>query len=104
MSNNQYITVRETAQLLSVTEKKVMDLIDEQKLKAYMIANKYLRLKQEEVQAFFQSKNFVEETKDIEKPHPYTFSEKIQDFFYFNDFYIITFGLIFILLYLIIGR
>ena len=47
--SSQYITVRETAQILAVSEKKVMDLIESGNLQAYKIADQFLRLKRNEV-------------------------------------------------------
>ena len=37
----------------------------------------------------------------IIKQYDYTFAEKVKDFFYFNDFYIVSFLLIIFLMYLI---
>ena len=39
--SSQYITVRETAQILAVSEKKVMDLIEGGNLQAYKIADQF---------------------------------------------------------------
>ena len=97
MTTNQFISVRETAQLLGVTEKKVMDLIDEGKLPSYRIADKFLRLKKEEVLALHHSGNVRKETT----VHPYTQIDKIKDFLYFNDFYLFAFLIILALLYII---
>lgn len=97
MTTNQYISVRETAQLLAITEKKVMDLIETRKLQAYRIADKFLRLKKSDVLGLRNSGEVVGENKPIE----YSSTEKVRDFFYFNDFYLFTFILIFILLYII---
>ena len=41
MTDSQYISVRETAQILGTSEKKVMGLIEEGKLQAYKIANQF---------------------------------------------------------------
>ncbi|HNV23995.1 MAG TPA: helix-turn-helix domain-containing protein [Candidatus Omnitrophota bacterium] len=98
MSTSQFISVRETAQILGVTEKKVMDLIEERKLQAYRIANKFLRLKKSEVLAIRNTGDIVKENI----PHPYTPADRIKDFFYFNDFYLLSGILIIILLYIIL--
>ena len=45
MADSQYISVRETAQLLGVSEKKIMDMIEDKTLHGYRIANQFLRLK-----------------------------------------------------------
>lgn len=97
MTTTQFISVRETAQLLGVSEKKVMDLIEEGKLQAYRIADKFLRLKKSEVQNLRNLGEVVRENIII----PYSRSERLRDFFYFNDFYIFSFIMILGLLYVI---
>ena len=94
---SQFISVRETAQILETSEKKVMDLIEERKLQAYRIADKFLRLKREEVLGLRETGKVVQENKSFE----YTAPEKINDFFYFHDFTIASIGIILILLYFI---
>ncbi len=97
MTTSQYISVREGAQLLGVSEKKIMDLIEDKKLQAYRIADQFLRLKKAEVMALKNAGDVV--TENIVED--YTANEKIADFFYFNDFYIICLILIIVLLILI---
>ncbi len=97
MTQDQYISVRESAQILGVSEKKIMDLIEERKLEAYRIADQFLRLKRSEVLSLKNSGSVTPETGPI----PYTTVERIADFFYFNDFYIISAILMGLLLYLI---
>ena len=98
MTDSQYISVRETAQLLGISEKKVMDLIDEGKLQAYKIANQFLRLKKSEVSDLRNSGKVVTEVVI----HPYSAGERVHDFFYFNNFYLICSGIIAILILMII--
>ena len=95
--SGQYITVRETAQILGVSEKKVTDLIEAGQLQAYKIADQFLRLKRNEVVQIRTSGQVVSENVK----HDYTVAEKIKDFFYFNDFYIFSFLTILVLLYII---
>jgi len=95
--NGQYITVRESAQILGVSEKKITDLIDAGQLQAYKIADQFLRLKRNEVMQIRSSGQVVSENVK----HDYTAAEKLKDFFYFNDFYIFSFVLIAVLLYII---
>ena len=98
MTDSQYITVRETAQMLGISEKKVMDLIEENKLQAYRIANQFLRLKKNEVLGL---KNCGSVTNEI-VILPYTQVERLKDFFYFNDFYLISAGVVSVLLFIIL--
>ena len=97
MSANQFISVRETAQILGVSEKKIMDLIEEKKLQAYRIADKFLRLKKSEVLVLRNSNSVVKETLQIS----YSTQERIKDFFYYNDFYLLSLGAILILLFIV---
>jgi excisionase family DNA binding protein len=97
MTTAQYISVRETAQLLGISEKKVMDLIEERKLNAYRIANQFLRLKKSEVLGLRNAGSVSSETKSIS----YTLSERINDAIYFNDYYIVSALIILTLLYFI---
>lgn len=86
MSNEQFITVRETAQVLGISEKKVMDMIETQKLQAYRIADQFLRLKKSEVLSMRNTGSVVNENVKFQ----YTPPERLSDFFYFNDFYIVS--------------
>ena len=98
MTSAQYITVRETAQLLGVSEKKIMDLVDAGKLQAYRIAGQFLRLKKSEVLAILNSGTIVNETVQ----YKYSFPERLKDFFYFNDFYLTSTVVISLLLFVIL--
>jgi len=97
VNTDQYISVREAAQLLGITEKRIMDLIDSKELVAYRIANQFLRLKKAAVLQLHKSGTVTPESVQ----EPYTLGEKISDFFYFNDFYIFCMAIILILLYII---
>ncbi len=95
--SGQYITVRETAQILGTSEKKVMDLIDNHKLQAYRIADQFLRLKRAEVMQMRTSGEVASENVH----HEYTNVDRIKDFIYFNDFYLIATLIIIALIYII---
>ena len=95
--SGQYITVRETAQVLGISEKKVMDMIEVGQLQAYRIADQFLRLKRNEVMNILSSGKVVSENVK----HEYTSVDKIKDFFYFNDFYLLSILIILSLLYVI---
>lgn len=93
----QYITVRETAQILGISEKKVTDLIEARKLQAYRIADQFLRLKRAEVMQMRSSGQVASENVELD----YTPGERTRDFFYFNDFYLIALFIILSLMYVI---
>jgi len=97
MASSQFVSVRETAQILAITEKKVMDLISEKKLQAYRIADKFLRLKRVEVLSLRNTGSIIKDNHQI----PYTAAERIADFFYYNNFYLLSAILVLVLLYII---
>lgn len=97
LATTQFISVRETAQILGVSEKKVMDLIEEKRLQAYRIADKFLRLKKSEVLNLRNTGNVVRENYQI----AYSPAERVKDFIYFNDFYIFSLIIVLELLYII---
>ncbi len=99
MSEGQYISVRETAQLLGISERKVMDMIEANELQAYKIANQFLRLKRKEVLALQESGSVENETVQ----HPYTARERLKDFVYYNDFYLVSGVIIVILVYVVMS-
>lgn len=86
MQNKQYITLREAAYSLGISEGKITTLIDERKLTAYKIAGQYLRLKREDVENLKQSGSVKAETVKFS----YTSSERLADFFLYNDFYLFS--------------
>jgi len=94
---DQFIAVREAAQMLGITEKKIMDLIDEGKLQAYRIAGQFLRLKKNEVVNVRSAGSVTVETYKF----TYSAGERIKDFFYFNDFYMIAILIILSLIFYI---
>ena len=94
---NQYVSVRETAQILDITEKKVMELIEERKLQAYRIADKFLRLRKTEVQNLRNSGRVEQENIRFE----YTPAQRAFDYLRYNDFYFVSLGIICFLLYVI---
>jgi len=124
------LTIAEVAEYLKVSEEEVKRLVDIGEIPAYRIGDTFLRFRKEQIDAV-REEVLDEEEKDPEhgKPvldasghptHPYTdierdtkrripmtrqydytFGEKIKDFFYFNDFYIASFAVIALLMYLI---
>ncbi len=88
------ITIREVSQILGITEKEVIDLAKRKKIPSYLIGGEFLRFPKEEI---FKLKEKIQKEFNIsEKTIP--FREKLYNFFYFNDFYIISFLIILVLL------
>lgn len=127
------LTIGEVAQHLGVSEEEVKRLVDIGEIPAYRIGGTFLRFRREQLEAIRKEISEFEEhetehagpvldengkpthhytdmERDIKRREPqvrqydYTFAEKVKDFFYFNDFYLICFAVIFALLYLIFRK
>lgn len=99
MTQEKLLTVRDVSIILGVSEKEVLDLAESGAIPAYKIAGVYLRFKKEQVHEYRKSV----------KPHggrhvseKYSFKDRINDFLYFNDFYILSVLLVFLLLLVIL--
>jgi excisionase family DNA binding protein len=99
MSEEKLLTVRDVSIILGVSEREVMDLAESGALPAYKVGGVYLRFKKEQVMEYKKSRKTSPSKDNAAYEHP--LSEKISDFFYFNDFYILT-GLLIILLLVVI--
>ncbi|MDD5428127.1 MAG: helix-turn-helix domain-containing protein [Candidatus Omnitrophica bacterium] len=124
------LSIKEVADYLKIPEEEVKRLVDVGEIPAYKIGDTFLRFRKEQIDAIRSEISEIE-TKEPERARPvldqkgrpahtytkmereikrkepttrrydYTITERIKDFFYFNDFYIISFLLIVVLMYLI---
>jgi len=93
----KFISVRDAAQTLGVSEKRIIDLVDDGKITAYKIGGQYLRLSKEQIDSLKDSKLIESETIQ----HKYNWPERIRDLIYFNDFYIVSLIIIVFLIFII---
>jgi excisionase family DNA binding protein len=100
MSEEKLLTVRDVSITLGISEREVMDLAESGALPAYKVGGVYLRFKKEQVMEYQKSRK-TSPSKEGATDDGHPLSEKISDFFYFNDFYILT-GLLIILLLVVI--
>lgn len=127
------LTIKEVAAYLGVSEEEVKRLVDIGEIPAYKIGGSFLRFRREQLDAIRSEISHIEKEgpehavpvldskghpthpyteleKEIKRREPvvrqydYTVSEKIKDFFYFNDFYILSFIIIGVLLYIIFRK
>lgn len=98
MKQNKLLTIREAAEELGLSEQEIIDLSEEGKILAYKIGGVYLRFKPEHVQ---EAKQRI--SRSVQAKTKTSLAERLQDFFYFNDFYILA-TLIIILMLIIIFR
>jgi len=97
MAEEKLLTIREVAQILGISEKEVIDLAENGILPAYKIAGVYLRFKRQQIEEFKKSFSLPKITISQHT----SFKDRLLDFFYFNDFYLLSFLLIILLLILI---
>lgn len=97
MTDQKLLTVREVALILGVTEREILDLAEDGSIPAYKIGGVYLRFKKEQVDDY-KKKSKQQKANPAQK---YSIKEKISDFFYFNDFYILSGIIILLMLYII---
>ncbi len=99
MAEEKLLTVREVSALLEISEKDVLDLADSGALAAYKVGGVYLRFKPSQVE------EFRKKSQAVGKKNPdYGVSDRVLDFFYFNDFYIISGLIIISMLYFILNK
>lgn len=101
MAQEKLLTIREVSTILGITEKEVIELAEAGQIPAYKVGGVYLRFKREQIDEFRKHSGRFSKGKSPISPYP--FKERINDFFYFNDFYILA-GLIILLMLVIIFR
>ena len=100
MSEEKLLTIRDVSLLLGISEKEVMDLAENGVVPGYKIGGMYLRFKRHEIEAY-RNKLALVSTEKVAGGAGYCLKDKVNDFFYFNDFYILSGFLIAIILYII---
>jgi excisionase family DNA binding protein len=96
MADEKLLTVREVAVLLNISEREVMNLAESGTIPAYKVGGVYLRFKKDQVTEYLKSKQ-VNGPK-LAAVNSNSLQDKISDFLYFNDFYILSIAIIALLL------
>ncbi|MBU0549240.1 MAG: helix-turn-helix domain-containing protein [Candidatus Omnitrophica bacterium] len=96
MREDKLLTVREVSRELGIAEKEVIDLAEQGRIQAYKIGGLYLRFKPEHIQEIRQ-----EISKTVRSQEKVGFFDRLQDFFYFSDFYILSILIIILMLILV---
>lgn len=92
------LTTREVAGILGISEGEIINLANANLVPHFKVGGKFLRFRQEDV---LKIKPAIKKKYHIpEKQYPRL--ERIKDFVYFNDFYIISALVIVILLWVIV--
>ncbi len=101
MAEEKLLTVRDVSLVLGISEKEVVDLAENGVIPAYKVGGVYLRFKRQQVEEF--RKSFGAHPPDAGSQPDYPLKDRVSDFFYFNDFYIVSI-LIAVLLLAVIFR
>ena len=107
----EMLSIQEAAELLEISEAEVSSLVEEHRVPRHTIAGAFLRLKKKDIEdlkikwriqreLFPEKEPYFSHHNTVQKAG---FLEKLGDFWYFNDFYILCSILIFVLLYFIIA-
>lgn len=88
MSEEKLLTIREVALILNITEKEVIELAENQVVPAYRIGGVYLRFKHQQIEEYKRKIKPLVSQNNPSKGN--SFKDKIIDFIYFNDFYILS--------------
>jgi len=100
MADEKLLTIRDVAEYLGLSEKEVIDLAESGSIPAYKIGGVYLRFKRQQVE---ETKKRLKLLSRREKSsQKYTLRDRVSDFFYFNDFYILSFLIVILMLFIIL--
>ena len=99
MAEEKLLTIRDVSLILGVSEKEVIDLAESGKLPAYKVGGVFLRFKREQIELF--KKGLKHPTHKIRTSEKYAFKDRVSDFFYFNDFYLLSALIILLILFII---
>lgn len=91
------LTTREVSQILGLSEQDVIDLAKADLLPSFRVAGEFIRFRKEDI---LRVKETIKKKYNIPEKKYYRI-ERIKEFFYFNDFYIISSVVIVVLLWII---
>ncbi len=92
----KFLTLKEAAGYLGISESDFQNILDKNEIPSYRIGGIYTRYKSDDLDSYRNRSGEWSRYQRIA-----TFSDKIKDFFYFNDFYIVSCAAIAIILFLI---
>ncbi|MDP2922210.1 MAG: helix-turn-helix domain-containing protein [Candidatus Omnitrophota bacterium] len=92
------LTTREVSQILGLSEQDVVDLAKANLLPSFKVAGEFLRFRKEDI---LRVKETIKKKYNLpEKKHHSI--ERIKEFFYFNDFYVVSAAVIAVLLWFVV--
>jgi excisionase family DNA binding protein len=109
VSEEKLLNINEVAEYLGLSPEGVRKLVNKGEIPAYQIGGVFLRFKKSQIEEVIK-KGFSTCQPSLTSSEPflaqdssedYSFCEKLKDFLYFNDFYIISIIIILIILIVI---
>ncbi len=92
------LVTREVSQLLGISEKDIIELANAKLLPHFKVAGEFLRFKREDI---LKIKPAIKKKFNLPEKKLY-YPERIKEFLYFNDFYIVSAIIIMALAWIII--
>lgn len=92
----KFLTSKEAAEYLAVSEDDLQKMVSDGNVPSYQIGGIYLRFRIDDLDSYCRKAR-----KDIKNRHRGPMSDRIKDFFYFNNFYIFASIVVIIILYFI---
>ena len=86
------LTLKEASKLLGISPEEMEKWVQEGRLPAFQIGGQFLRFRRGEIERFRRERILPPEGSTLQADQTterYTFFDALQDFFYFNDFYLI---------------
>lgn len=113
------LTLQELSSYISVSESRIMSLVDEGVISAYRVGGEFLRFRKEQIDAIYSEiisrvsetdriptsearQNVKERQRLIHAARSIPIEDRISDFFYFNDFYLVSLAIIVVLVAVIL--
>lgn len=91
------LTTREVSQILGLSEQDIIDLAKANLLPSFKVAGEFLRFRKEDI---LRVKETIKKKYNLPEIEYRTF-ERLREFIYFNDFYIISAAIIIALLWFV---
>jgi excisionase family DNA binding protein len=100
MAEEKLLTIRDVSLILGISEKEVIELAERGEIPAYKVGGVYLRFKRQQVEDFRRKSKLHLPPQKVSAEKS-SLRERLDDFFYFNDFYILAFLLILLIVVMI---
>ena len=109
--SEEYLSIRESAELLDISDPELRELVKKHGIASHQVAGAFLRLKKKDVEElkirWRISRELFPEKEKYFSHHDTVkeagFWDKLADFWYFNDFYVLCSLLVMVLLYAILS-